>query len=117
MAHKYDSYVFDNGTGGFLISNIMSNKYESPAPAQNEHPDTDVKNNASNHTAKNSAMIDPYDLLFNIEYDRIRINSALIAREQELVSRSQELVKTSMMANNALFDKLLTEIEKKLGIR
>ena len=95
----------------------MSNKYESPAPAQNEHPDTDVKNNASNHTAGNSAMIDPYDLLFNIEYDQIMMNSKLLAREQELIAREQELLRTTIKANNELFDRLLTMLEKRVGIK
>ena len=88
----------------------MYKSKQSPAPAQNERP-------AGNHTADKSAMIDPFDVLLKIEYDRIRMNSALLAREQELVSRSQELAMATMMENHAIFNKLITEIEKKLGFK
>ena len=88
----------------------MSTHKQSPAPVQNEHPD-------GNHTADNSALIDPYDVMFNIGCDQIMMNSALLAREQELIAREQELLRTTIRANNELFDRLLTMLEKRVGIR
>ena len=88
--------------------------------------DAVIKSDADNFTTKNPAMSDPYDVLLKIKYDQIRRHQILIDRSQELVSRSQELVSREqelvrsnqelIMWNQERFDKLLSIIEKRLGI-
>ena len=106
----------------------MSNPKESPAAAQNLHPegsnlshadrqsirppDADVKSNLGNLTVDNPATIDPYADLLKINYDQYMMTHVLISREQELISRSQKLI----MENMEQFDRVLTIIEKRLGI-
>jgi len=75
---------------------------------QNPHPYTDVKNNAGNFTAENAIN----DLL-KFKYERNKAHQILIRGCQELINRNQELV----MMNQELSDKILTEIEKRLGIK
>ena len=86
----------------------MSNSSKGSGEPQTRKPDTYVTNVDGNLTVVNSVMIDPYAayaVFLKIQDDQIRMTKELIRREHELIRKDQEQ-----------FDRLLTIIEKRLGI-
>ena len=104
---------------------------QSPAPAQNERPDTDVKSDASILTAENPAITDKIIDLLKADNEQISKCQEITSKNQEIVSKNQELIsgyqgiisenqrivgtyQGIMSVNQGIIDKLLTIIEKQL---